>query len=81
MVTDAMALAVPDTVGAANGTNPYHLWPDACKYSIGSGLFQGSGANAAKLVNTHYSTIGVPPWATALQIDATLGLQYLLQEL
>ena len=45
MVTDAVALAVPGTVGAENGTNPYHLWPDACKYSIGSGLFQGSGVN------------------------------------
>ena len=38
----AIELQVPDYEGAMNGTNPLHLWPDACGFGIGAGLFLGN---------------------------------------
>ena len=35
MVQNAVDLSVPDFVGAGDGTNPFHLWPDACGYGVG----------------------------------------------
>ena len=37
---NAMDLSVPDYLGSERGTNLYHLYPDACSYSVGAGLFQ-----------------------------------------
>ena len=63
----AVDLAVPDFAGLANNENDLHIWPDACAYGVGGGLFQGSAADDSKqsAVNvTHYSTPGVTEWST-----------------
>jgi hypothetical protein len=65
---EAVNLAVPDLVGSHNGTNPFHLFPDACNYGVGAGLFQPSLGISAKGA-THYSTLMVPPWATKAEIE------------
>ena len=36
----AVSLSVADFSGAQSGTNPFLLWPDACQYGVGAGLFQ-----------------------------------------
>ena len=66
---DAVDLSVPDLDGAANGTNPYLLFPDACKYGIGAGLFQAS-PSCPKLRASHYATLGLPVWSTKAAIES-----------
>ena len=41
LVVDAVELQIPHFAGAAEGSNPFHIWPDACSYGVGAGLFQG----------------------------------------
>ena len=67
----AVDLAVPDFAGLANNENDLHIWPDACAYGVGGGLFQGSAADDSKgsAVNvTHYSALGVTEWSTKAEI-------------
>ena len=56
--------------GARLKTNPFHLWVDACAYSIGAGLFQGppttSGSNT---LDTHYQTLGLTTWCTKVELE------------
>ena len=40
LVAGAIDLFVPDLEGAADGTNPMYMWPDACGWSVGAGVFQ-----------------------------------------
>ena len=68
MIQNAVALGVPDFEGAKDGTNPFRLHGDACKYGVGVGIFQLSRAAAARLANTHYMVLGVAPVSTQAQI-------------
>ena len=69
MAADAVNLCAPDLDGASNGTNPFLLFPDACKYGIGAGLFQAAPVSHA-LKDSWYATLGVPSWSTKAAIDA-----------
>ena len=40
LVVGAIDLFVPDLEGAPDGSNPMYMWPDACGWSVGAGLFQ-----------------------------------------
>ena len=40
LAVDAVSLHFPDFEGASSGTNPYHLYVDACDFGVGGGLFQ-----------------------------------------
>jgi hypothetical protein len=40
MISRTVQLAVPDLKGAFDGTRPFILYPDMCKYAVGGGLFQ-----------------------------------------
>ena len=37
MAACAVELQVPDMEGSRKGTNPFHVWLDACQYGIGGG--------------------------------------------
>ena len=63
LAASAVDLSVPDLEGAQNGTNPFLLYPDACKYGVGCGLFQACFLTIG-LRKSHYMTLGVPSWAT-----------------
>jgi len=69
LVINAVELVVPDFTGAADNSNPFHIWPDACAYGIGAGLFQGYGNGTLSLLDSHYSILGVPTWATKGDVD------------
>ena len=67
----AAELQVPDVAGAGDGSNPLHLYPDACAYGVGAGLFQApirveTGAEEGR---NHYQTLGVSTWATKMQVE------------
>ena len=65
-----MELAVPDFAGAMDGSSPSHLWPDACAYGVGAGLFHGYSAVApGSTPDTHYTVLGVPTWATKADVE------------
>ena len=68
LAADAVNLSVPDLDGAHNGTNPFLLFPDACKFGIGSGLFQASPVSP-ELRNSHYAVLGIPTWSTKSAIE------------
>ena len=55
----AIEIQVPDYEGAMDGTNPLHLWPDACGFGIGAGLFQGTPKKSTD-PSTYYDVLGVP---------------------
>ena len=59
-------MQIPDLDGDLDGSNPLHLWPEACAYGIGSGLFEGSSEAAAngRATTTLYTVLEVPTWAT-----------------
>ena len=75
----SVELMVPDFQGAHNKTNVFHLWPDACKYGVGAGLFQGSKVPATGSANgdsenmslclSAYEILGVPTSSTKGHID------------
>ncbi len=67
----AVELAVPDYQGLADGSNELHIWPDACAYGIGGGLFQASppAERADQPVETHYSVLHVREWNTKQEIS------------
>ena len=64
----AIELQGPDYEGAMNGTNPLHLWPDACGFGIGAGLFQGNPKKRTD-PSTYYDILGVPPWCTKAIVE------------
>jgi hypothetical protein len=68
-VKDAVDLAIPDAEGAASGKNPFHLWPDACNYGIGAGVFQSTPDDGAGETGL-YADLGVPTWVTQQEITA-----------
>ena len=68
MVCAAIELQVPDYTGAMDGSNPLNLWPDACGFGIGAGLFQGAPKNRSDPI-THYDLLGVPTWCTKAVIE------------
>ena len=51
-----------------NGTNPLHLWPDACGFGIGAGLFQGTPKKRTD-PTTYYDILCVPTWSTKAIIE------------
>ena len=71
MAANAVELQVPDFEGSRLGTNPFHVWLDACAYGIGGGLFQGSSLNCSldTPTPTHYQTMGLPTWCTKQEIE------------
>ena len=71
MAANAVELQVPDFEGSRLGTNPFHVWLDACAYGIGGGLFQGSSLNCSPDMPppTHYQTMGLPTWCTKQEIE------------
>ena len=58
MAANAVELHTPDLDGAMSGRNPLHLWPDACAYGIGAGLFQSAPQEQSK-VDTAYDVLGI----------------------
>ena len=62
LVLNAVELVVPDFEGASKGTNPYHLWPDACAYGVGAGLFQSQGEGKAEAEDNFYTRLSIPTW-------------------
>ena len=68
MAVTAIELQVPDYEGATDGTNPLHLWPDACAFGVGAGLFQGTPKNRTD-PSTYYDILGVPTWSTKAVIE------------
>ena len=66
--TEAVNLSVPDLVGAHDGTNPFLLYPDACKYGVGAGLFQASPVSP-ELRDSHYAVLGIPTWSTKQAVE------------
>ncbi len=68
LVVQAVELQVPDFAGSANGTNLFHIWPDACSYGVGAGLFQGYPREVSEVPGSHYHALGVPTWATKADI-------------
>ena len=66
-------LNVPDFLGAEAGKNPFHNWPDACKYGIGAGLFQGYPATITTAPNSFYHVLDLPTWATKHEIVRRYG--------
>jgi len=62
----AVPLFVPDYQGAADGSNPMHLFVDASKFGVGAGLFQGPPLDESEL--DHYQRLGVPRWATKAEV-------------
>ena len=73
LVTHAVDLPVPDFPGAVDGSNPFHIWPDACKYGVGAGLFQGFPKEHAQMPGTHYHLMGLPVWCTKAEVVAWYG--------
>ena len=69
MATNAVELQVPDFEGSSLGTNPFHIWVDACAYGIGGGLFQGPMTEAPAHNTTHYQVLGLPTWCTKQEIE------------
>ena len=69
MVVNAVELQVPDFAGAADGRNPFHIWPDACAYGVGAGLFQGFPLDVSDRPDSHYSCLNLPTWCTKLEVD------------
>ena len=67
----AVELQVPDFVGAQNKTNVFHLWPDACKYGVGAGLFQGTRMDVKEpeLLLSAYEVLGLNNWCTKNEIE------------
>ena len=63
LAVDAVSLHFPDFEGASSGTNPYHLYVDACDFGVGGGLFQCQ-KNRTDEGPCHYSVLGVPKWGT-----------------
>ena len=72
LVTHSVDLQVPDFKGAERGDNLFHIWPDACAYGIGGGLFQGYPQDSTA-PPSYYTVIGVPTWATKAEIVAKYG--------
>jgi len=68
LVISAVELNVPDFEGSMNGTNIFHLWPDACQYGIGAGLFQGSRIGSTETM-TAYAILGLQNWVTKSDIE------------
>ena len=60
MATNAVELQVPDFEGSRLGTNPFHIWVDACAYGIGGGLFQGPMTETPAHDTKHYQVLGLP---------------------
>ena len=73
MIENAVVLSVPDYAGALDDTNPFRLYPDACKYGVGAGFFQLSKGDKDKLANTHYNILGLAPNATQADITRALA--------
>ena len=73
LVVNAVELQVPDFPGAMDGSNLLHIWPDACNYGIGAGLFQGYPKDVADRPDSHYHTLGVPSWSTKGEIVGRYG--------
>ena len=69
LAINAVELQVPDCDGASDGTNPYHIWPDACAYGIGAGLFQGYSAKATDAPESYYSLLGLNTWVTKAELE------------
>ncbi|CAE8641381.1 unnamed protein product [Polarella glacialis] len=70
MVQHAVTLYAPDLQGAADGSNPLHLFVDACSYGVGAGLFQGVPKSASATgVEDFYALLGIEKWATKAEIE------------
>ena len=68
LAVTAIELQVPDYEGTMNGSNPLHLWPDACAFGIGAGLFQGA-PKTVTAASTHYEVLVVPTWCTKVIVE------------
>ena len=66
----AVELQVPDFEGSHDKTDVFHLWPDACKYGVGAGLFQGSRPDKTdpELLSA-YEILGLYNWCTKGEIE------------
>ena len=63
-----MAQLDTDMDGAIDVSRVFHLWPDACAFGVGSGLFQGPAKNnTSDAQDDAYSVLGIPDWASKKQ--------------
>ena len=68
-VKNAVLLNSPDVQGGADGSNPYHLYVDACAYGVGAGLFQASVTEGVKEDSRSlYEVLGVTTWSTKAEV-------------
>ena len=58
LAAQAVNLACPDLEGAQSGTNPFHLYPDACQYGVGAGLFQAQRTTSEMVKNSLHGILG-----------------------
>jgi hypothetical protein len=73
MALQAIRLQVPDFQGAMDGTNPFIVNADACKFAVGGAILQRRGVTAGDLSMTYYGLIGVDTSATQLQVQRAIA--------
>ena len=73
MVIAAVELQVPDFVGASNGTNRFHIWPDACNYGVGAALMQGYPKGVSAHPDSYYTLLASNTWCTKVELVAKYG--------
>ena len=74
MVAEACRLHSPDHKGAMNGTNPYHIYVDACNYAVGGVLMQRPPATVAEDASLpdYYRVLQSAPNATKAELEASV---------
>jgi len=73
MVINAVELQVPDFAGARDGSNRFHIWPDACNYGVGAALMQGYPKGTSSHPDSYYSQLGLNTWCTKVELVAKYG--------
>jgi len=74
MVAEACRLHSPDHKGAMNGTNPYHIYVDACNYAVGGVLMQRPPATVAEDASLpdYYRVLQSAPNVTKAELEASV---------
>ncbi|CAE8623312.1 unnamed protein product, partial [Polarella glacialis] len=72
MVASAISLFVSDFAGAADGSNPMHVYLDACAYGIGAGLFQKPKFEGNDSSWCPYRLLDLPTACAKVEIEKAL---------
>jgi len=68
MALNAMRLQTPDFAGAMDGSNPFIVNADACKFAVGGAILQRRGVTTGEIQGTYYGLLGVDTSATQQQV-------------